>query len=279
MTIEAIKLTTKTKRVRAILERLRATADNANSSKAAEKFMQFVGEHGYTAALKGEVAEEEKENARDAIEYANTTLLAAGYNPHRMFVKEIIDALFDAEISIQKRDVARRMRAWAKLNRYQEANKISALENTNLLIGRSIIPYYRWVNPAVFKPLESDKILLRNAKYSILEAVLAATTENSDWSWRTGHDGDETLTNQEHFLEIFRLALWMDFRQTAYFFNASKLAGTGTVKCNLNQQPGDDTKAIKINFRLYASFELDEDVYFGSYIPFAMSRYSHVIPT
>lgn len=279
MTIKALELTPKTKRVRAILDRISSRTNNANLRKAAEKFMQFVCEHGYVAALKGEVAEEEKENARDAIEYANETLLAAGYNPHRMFVKEIIDALFEVEISVQKRDVARRLRAWAKLNRYQESNKISALKNTNLLIGRHIIPYYQWVNPAVFKPLESDKVLMRDAKYLMLDTVLVAATENSNWIWHTGHDGDQNVTSQEHFLEIVRLALWMNSRQTSYFFNASKLATNGSAECNLHQQPGDDTRAIKINFRLYASFELDADVYFGSYIPFTMSRYTQVIPT
>jgi len=252
--IKSLPLTPEIERLLDIANKINSTWNKADHLIKFRKFSVFCMTHGYNNVVLGKVPTENIEEARKSIAYACGVLESVGKDPRSMFAAEIVDMVLD--IGFKALDVPRLRlkRAIAKLTKYQQTNNISALKNVIKVINSTFIPYYDWIyadfHNDVFKPTESDKMLLWDAKQPTIDRILDAMLGH-DWEWFKGYESQTQKCNQAEFLEACRLASWMDFSQNTYFMSQQNLDALGYAHCNDSPHLSDDTRRIEISFQLY----------------------------
>lgn len=271
MPIPIISTCPKRDKLHEVADRIHKQHARSQVNAKKEDFFFYASKYGFFQIQQGQVPETERENARQFLKKCWGQLRELGHDPETMFSDEAIHALLDYEWGQSRKRLDRRDRAFAKLRRYHEQYGFSALKNSTKIVGRSFVPCLEWVDASVFPPTEADKRRITETKSEMLDRVLAGMGVLSDWDWVKGDEYAQTDTNLEEFLEIARLALWLEFDSSTHFYSQKAIEAHGSSLCR--EQPGkdDDTRQVSLDFRLYSSFVMDEEVrdgYFCSYIGF-----------
>ena len=269
--IKSLPLTPEIERLLDIANKINSTWNKADHLVKFRKFSFFCMTHGYNSVVLGNVPAENIEEARELIAYAYALLESAGEEPRSMFAYEVVEMVYDIGFKALDAPSLRRDRAIAKLTKYQQTNNISALKNVIKVIDSTFIPYYDWiysdVHDSVFKPTDSDKMLLWEAKQPTIDRILEVMLGHN-WEWFKGYESEAQKCSQAEFLEACRLASWMDFSQNTFFINQQKLDSLGYAHCNESPQLSDDTRRIEISFQLYPSLptesSFDNSLYFSA---------------
>jgi len=275
--ISPVKLTPEISRMRAVADSIskRWWKDSVLCSDVDNDFGLYCVTHGFNNVMIGNLPENELETARSMLKLAHETLTAAGFDTTRMFASEIVMAMFKIERDLYKVREKRMRKAVAKLKKYQLSHQFPALTNTNRIVGNCMIPYYSWVDNAMFAPTDTDKKMMWEAKSATIERVLEAMGGH-DWVWQKGWSEESEKSDISEFKEIVNMSSWIDFNQTRSYYDRNILESGGLAICHKEPESGSTTLSIEIEFELHSTFDICSDDaglgYFGDYIRFTAER-------
>lgn len=275
--ISPVKATPEISRMRAVADSLskRWWKHSALCSEVDNDFGLYCVTHGFNNVMIGNLPEKELKTARSMLKLAHETLTAAGLDTTRMFAFEIVRAMFSIEQERYKAREKRMRKAVTKLKEYQLSHEFPALANTSKIVEGCMIPYYSWVNNAMFLPTDTDKKMLWEAKSATIERVLQAMADH-EWVWAKVWGGETKECDISEFKEIANMSSWIDFNQTRSYYDQTTLQNGGLAVCHQEPKPGSTTLSIEIEFELHSTFDICSDGvaigHFGGYPQFTAHR-------